>query len=128
EQLLVGDDIQAEVVGRLERLTRLPDDRFEAVISYASETAGAELPQLLNVIFGNSSMQRGIQVIRLDLPDSLLAAYPGPRFGRAGLRRLVNVPERPLLCTALKPMGLAAPDLAHLAHQFALGGIDLIKD
>ncbi|MCB0154325.1 MAG: ribulose 1,5-bisphosphate carboxylase large subunit [Anaerolineae bacterium] len=127
-QLLVGDDIQAEVVGRLERLSRLPDGHFEAVISYASETAGAELPQLLNVIFGNSSMQRGIQVIRFDLPDSLLAAYPGPRFGRAGLRRFVNVPERPLLCTALKPMGLAAPDLAHLAHQFALGGIDLIKD
>jgi len=128
EPLLVGDDIQAEVVGRLERLTPLDDRHFEAVISYAIETAGAELPQLLNVIFGNSSMQCGIQVTRFDLPDSLLTAYPGPRFGRAGLRRLVNVPERPLLCTALKPMGLAAPDLARLAHQFALGGLDLIKD
>jgi ribulose-bisphosphate carboxylase large chain len=101
---------------------------FEAAISYAIETTGFELPQLLNVMFGNTSMQPYIRVERLELPASLLQAFKGPRFGRAGLRKLVNAPERPLLCTALKPMGLPAKDLADLAYQFALGGIDLIKD
>lgn len=64
----------------------------------------------------------------LELPDSLLRAFKGPRFGREGLRDLLNVPDRPLLCTALKPMGLPPEELGNLAYQFALGGIDFIKD
>ena len=52
----------------------------------------------------------------------------GPRFGQAGLRALLGVPDRPLLCTAIKPMGLGPEALAELAYRLALGGIDLIKD
>ncbi|HXV41768.1 MAG TPA: RuBisCO large subunit C-terminal-like domain-containing protein, partial [Anaerolineae bacterium] len=128
QELLPDDDIRAGVVGRLESLQRLEANYFEAAISYAIETTGFELPQLLNVMFGNTSMQPHIRVERLELPASLLQAFKGPRFGRVGLRKLVNAPARPLLCTALKPMGLPVKDLAHLAYQFALGGIDLIKD
>ena len=126
--LLPQDDIRAQVVGRLEALTPLPNQRFEAVISYAIETVGDELTQLLNVMFGNTSMQPAIRVEQLTLPPLLLALFAGPRFGQAGLRRLLGVQQRPLLCTALKPLGLSAPELAGLARQFALGGIDLIKD
>jgi ribulose-bisphosphate carboxylase large chain len=128
EELLPDDDIRAEIVGRLESLQRLETNYFEAAISYAIESSGFELPQLLNVTFGNTSLQPHIRVERLELPASLLQAFKGPRFGRVGLRKLVNAPARPLLCTALKPMGLPVKDLAHLAYQFALGGIDLIKD
>jgi ribulose-bisphosphate carboxylase large chain len=128
EELLPDGDIRAEVVGYLESLQHLEANYFEAAISYAIETSGFELPQLLNVMFGNTSMQPYIRVERLELPASLLQAFKGPRFGRVGLRKLVNGPARPLLCTALKPMGLPVKDLAHLAYQFALGGIDLIKD
>ena len=53
---------------------------------------------------------------------------PGPRFGRAGIRALLDVADRPLLGTALKPMGLSAADLADLAYQLALGGVDIIKE
>ncbi|RMF03182.1 MAG: ribulose 1,5-bisphosphate carboxylase large subunit, partial [Chloroflexi bacterium] len=116
------------MVGRIESLHPLPTDDFEVVISYAVETAGNELTQLLNVIFGNTSMQLNIRVERISLPDALLQHYPGPKFGRAGLRKLVQAEHRPLLCTALKPMGLSAKNLAHLARQFALGGIDIVKD
>ncbi|HMQ55569.1 MAG TPA: RuBisCO large subunit C-terminal-like domain-containing protein [Anaerolineae bacterium] len=126
--LLAQDDLGTQVVGRLEALTPRPNRRFEAVISYASETVGDELTQLLNVVFGNTSMQPAIRVEQLSLPPSLLALFKGARFGQAGLRRLLGVERRPLLCTALKPLGLSAPDLAALARQFALGGIDLIKD
>lgn len=128
EEALVGDDIQAGLVGRIEALRAVGAGLFETAISYAVETAGIELTQLLNVIFGNTSMQPGIRVEELELPDSLLALFKGPRLGRAGLRRLLGVPERPLLATALKPVGLPAGDLAGLARRFALGGIDIIKD
>ena len=126
--LLADDDIRAGVVGRIESLESISRNHFEVAISYAVESTGSELTQLLNVIFGNSSMQPGIRVQHLFLPGSLLRQFMGPRFGRAGVRNRLGVAKRPLLCTALKPMGLSARSLADLAHQLALGGIDIIKD
>ncbi len=127
-ELIGNDDIRGQIFGRVESLSQIDDDHFEAVISYAVETSGFELTQLLNVIFGNSSIKPGIRVERLELPDVLLKAFKGPRFGRDGLRDYLGVGQRPLLCTALKPMGLSAQALADYAFQFALGGIDMIKD
>jgi ribulose-bisphosphate carboxylase large chain len=121
-------NIQEQIVGRIEAVAEAGSGAWLFRITYAVESAGFELTQLLNVIFGNSSIKPGIRVERLELPDSLLRHFKGPRFGVAGLREYLGVPERPLLCTALKPMGLSAAELADLAYQFALGGIDIIKD
>jgi ribulose-bisphosphate carboxylase large chain len=120
--------IRDHVFGRIERFERRADGSSVAVVSYAVEIAAGELTQLLNVIFGNSSIKPGIRVEGLDFPASLLGLFPGPRFGRHGLRSLLGVPKRPLLSTALKPMGLGASELADLAYRFSLGGMDLIKD
>jgi len=128
EDLLPDGDIREHIVGRIESLQRVSAKSCEVVISYPVETTGFDFVQMLNVMFGNSSIKPGIRVERLDLPDSLLRAFKGPRFGQAGLRALVGVGERPLLCTALKPMGLPPSELAKMAYQVALGGIDLIKD
>ncbi len=128
DELVPDGDIRDQIVGRIESLEQIGADRYEAVISYAIETSGFELPQLLNAVFGNTSIKPGVRVERLDLPESLLGWFVGPRFGRDGLRSHLGVPQRPLLCTALKPMGLPAAALADLAYQFALGGIDIIKD
>lgn len=119
--------IRDGIVGRVEELNE-GDGTALATISYAVESAGVELTQFLNVVFGNTSLQPGVRVEGLDLPDALQVAFGGPRFGVAGLRALLGVPRRPLLCTALKPMGLGVAELAEVAYRFALGGIDLIKD
>ncbi len=128
EELTPPGDIRERIVGSVEALEPQDANHFHAVISYAVETVGADLPQLLNVVFGNSSIKPGIRVERLELPDTFLRHFRGPRFGREGLRAWLKVPLRPLLCTALKPMGLPPTELANLAYQFARGGIDLIKD
>lgn len=120
--------IRDHVFGRIEQFERFDQASYKAIISYAVEIAAGELTQLLNVIFGNSSIKPGIRVEHLDLPESLLNNFKGPRFGRDGLRKLLHVPDRPLLCTAIKPMGLSSTELADLAYQFALGGMDMIKD
>ena len=120
--------IRDHVFGRIESFERRDVESFRAVIIYAVEIAAGELTQLLNVIFGNTSIKPGIRVEALDFPEVVLEQYQGPRFGRDGLRRLLNVPSRPLLCTAIKPMGLSCAELAGLAYQFALGGMDMIKD
>ncbi len=120
--------IRDHVFGRIESFEQRDEDSFQAKISYAVEIAAGELTQFLNVVFGNSSIKPGIRVEHLDLPESLLSCFKGPRYGREGIRKLLNVPKRPLLSTAVKPMGLSCQELADLAYQFALGGMDMIKD
>lgn len=127
-ELIPDDDIRKHIFGHIESLQLLEKNHYEATISYAVETSGFELTQLLNVIFGNTSLKPGIRVERLELPPNLLQVFKGPRFGRRGWRTWLNVPERPLLCTAIKPMGASAKTLAELTYQFAVGGIDIIKD
>ena len=127
--LLPPGDIPGQIVGQIERFEAIAgNDAFRAVISYPVEISDFELPQLLNVVFGNSSIKPGIRVDSFALPEPLLEAFRGPRFGQPGWRARLGVFGRPLLCTALKPMGLDVEALAELAYQFALGGIDIIKD
>jgi ribulose-bisphosphate carboxylase large chain len=128
DALIPGGMIRDHILGRVERFEAGSDGECTAEISYPAEIVGRELTQLLNVIFGNISIKPGIRVERLALPDEVLRSFNGPRFGRQGLREYLRVPDRPLLCTALKPLGLSAHGLADLAYQCAMGGIDIIKD
>lgn len=128
DALVPQNYIREQVLGRIEDFTALDENAYLTRISFAVEIVANELPQLLNVLFGNISLKPGIRLERFELPEGMAAKFGGPRFGRAGLRERLHVPERPLLCTALKPMGLLSRELAELAYQFALGGIDIIKD
>lgn len=128
EDLIPRQDIRDQILGRVTSFEPLDDERFEARIEFPIETAGEELPQLLNVLFGNISIKPGYRLTGFELPQELLARFRGPRFGRSGLRDLLGAYDRPLLSTAIKPMGLSPAELAEYARQFALGGIDLIKD
>lgn len=127
-QLIAEQAIHDQIIGRVARLEAVGPDTFEAAIDYPIEVAGRELTQLINVLFGNSSLKPGIRLQRFELPDALARAYPGPRFGQSGIRALFGASRGPLLCTAIKPMGRSPKALAELAYQLALGGIDLIKD
>jgi ribulose-bisphosphate carboxylase large chain len=121
--------LRDRVVGCVERIEAVEGARWRAVISYAAEVVGAEIPQFLNLLFGNISLKRGILVKQVDWPKQWLARFPGPRFGVDGLRRLCAVAtRRPLLCAALKPMGLSAIELARICGEFARGGVDIVKD
>ncbi|MBL8515441.1 MAG: ribulose 1,5-bisphosphate carboxylase [Betaproteobacteria bacterium] len=117
-----------EIVGRVERIEDLPDGAHRVTISLATETIGGETAQLMSMIYGNISLAEDVQILDVDLPDDLLAAFPGPRFGIDGLRKLTQAHGRPLTCTALKPQGLDSDELADLAYRLALGGLDMIKD
>ena len=126
--LIPESDITQYIVGRIENFEKVGQDRFSVTISYAIELAGKEFPQLLNVIQGLSSLIKGIRIEKLSFPDSLLALYKGPRFGQKGWREVLQVYDRPLLSTAIKPMGLSPQQLADMASKCALGGLDIIKD
>jgi ribulose-bisphosphate carboxylase large chain len=128
EDLIPNQAIRDQIVGRIASLETLGPEHFRTVIEFPVEAAGGELTQLINVLFGNISIKPGVRLVSFELPPSLLSRYRGPRFGQTGLRQLVGVWDRPLLCTAIKPMGLSPEELADLTYRLALGGIDLIKD
>ncbi len=101
---------------------------FEVILAIAPETTGNEASQLLNMLFGNCSLQPEVELIDVEFPEGYERAFPGPRFGIEGIRGIAGVAGRPLTCTALKPQGSPIEHLARLARTFALAGIDVIKD
>jgi ribulose-bisphosphate carboxylase large chain len=117
-----------DIVGRVEGITELGGGVFEVRIGLAVATTGLEAGQLLNVLFGNTSIHPDVALVDAVFPDVLPGTFGGPRHGLSGLRARVGAPARALTCSALKPQGLSAHALAELARKLALGGIDFIKD
>ena len=120
--------VEDEILGRVETLTNESGGQYLARISYSPDSVGNELPQLLNVVFGNSSIQKGIKVVDLDLGETLSERFPGPRFGVKGVRERANRPAGGLICPVVKPQGCDADTLAEIAYRCALAGADVIKD
>jgi ribulose-bisphosphate carboxylase large chain len=120
----------AGIVGQVEAITpcAAPSRAFDVKISYRADIANDSIPNLLNIIFGNISIRRGIQIIDIRLTPDQLRAFGGPRFGIGRLRAALGVRGRPLAATAIKPLGLSVQELARLAAGYALGGLDVIKD
>jgi ribulose-bisphosphate carboxylase large chain len=124
----IGDEqVLKEVVATVESIKPHAGD-FEVVLGIAPATTGNEASQLMNMLFGNCSLQPEVKLIDVAFPASYEKVFPGPRFGIAGIRTITGVEGRPLTCTALKPLGSSVEYLAHLARTFALAGIDVIKD
>lgn len=120
--------IKDHIVGRIEDLQQVADGLFNVIISYTIEETGFNLPQFLNVVYGNISMKTGVRVEKIHFPPELLKHFKGPRFGKEGMRKLVKVFTRPLTCSAIKPMGLPLSELVQMASDYAYGGLDMIKD
>jgi ribulose-bisphosphate carboxylase large chain len=120
--------IAGHIIGSVEAIRPAGDDLHRVVITQPLATVGGDPAQLLNVLFGNSSLQPDVVLDDVELPDPAFAWLPGPRAGVAGLREVAGVSGRPLLATALKPMGLRPDRLAALCGLFARAGLDLIKD
>jgi ribulose-bisphosphate carboxylase large chain len=118
----------AALVGRVEALRAEAEGCTLATLAYDPAATAFEPAQLVNVIFGNSSLHADVECADVELPPALTRALRGPRFGIEGLRKLAQVWDRPLTCTAVKPMGLSPAALAELAYTFACAGIDVIKD
>jgi ribulose-bisphosphate carboxylase large chain len=120
--------VRAEIIGRVEAIAEKEKGLFEVCIALAQETVGDDPGQLLNMLFGNSSLQDDVVLHDVELPAGLAKSFGGPGHGLHGLRQRVGACSRALTCSALKPQGLPPTKLADLARRFALGGIDYIKD
>jgi ribulose-bisphosphate carboxylase large chain len=120
--------VSTEVLGRVENIRADGTGHFLVTIGLALETTGFEAGQMMNMLFGNSSLHPDLTLLDVELDAQSAARFGGPRFGVDGLRQLLGAATRPLTCTALKPQGSTVDELAYLAGQFAEAGIDIIKD
>ncbi len=120
--------VLCDVVARVESLVPQIDGSTFARLSLSLESVADDAGQLLNMLFGNSSLHDDVRVVDVRLPAALAGVFGGPALGIDGVRRLVNVHDRPLTCAALKPIGSTGPDLARMTAAFARAGIDIVKD
>jgi ribulose-bisphosphate carboxylase large chain len=120
--------VAERVLGRVEWVDPESEGRYRVTISHPLATTAHDPAQLLNVIFGNSSLQPDVVLADVELPEAAFDWLPGPRAGIPGLRALTGVTGRPLLATALKPMGLRPEQFGALCRGFASAGLDLVKD
>jgi ribulose-bisphosphate carboxylase large chain len=110
--------------GRLRRAT--------VTLSWPLDNIGPSLPNLLATVAGNLFELKpvtGLRLLDIRLPPAFARAYPGPRFGIGGTRRLAGVEQGPLIGTIIKPsVGFGPEETAALTKTLCEAGIDFIKD
>lgn len=109
-----------------------PVRRALVTISWPLDNLGPSLPNLLAAVAGNLfelQAVTGLKLLDIRLPDAFAQAYPGPRFGIDGTRRLSGVASGPVIGTIIKPsVGFTADETAALVATLCAAGIDFIKD
>lgn len=120
--------ILEDIVGLVDDIRDIGSGLHAVRIALSRATIGNDAGQLLNMLFGNTSLQDDVVLHDADLSSDVVTGFGGPNIGFAALRERVGATGRALTCSALKPQGLSPALLADLAARFARGGIDFIKD
>jgi ribulose-bisphosphate carboxylase large chain len=120
--------VLADIVGRVDGIEDLGTGWFSVRISLAVATVGGEAGQLLNMLFGNTSLHEDVVLRDVEVPETLRQTFGGPGHGISGLRARLGADRRALTGSALKPQGLSPHALGLLAERFARGGLDFVKD
>lgn len=120
--------ISEHIVGKPVDKKQISDNQFDVDISWPVANIGEEVTQFLNILFGNISLNPGIQITDVDWNALPSALFAGPSHGIDGVRSALGIPDRALSCTALKPMGTSSEEFGRMTYEFALGGMDIIKD
>ncbi len=87
---------------------------------------------ILTYIAGNVFGMKEVQALKLldvRFPPAMLEQYDGPSYTLDDMRNYLNVYDRPILGTIVKPkMGLTSAEYAEVAYDFRVGGGDFVKN
>lgn len=92
----------------------------------------ANMPNILSSIAGNVFGLGALRKLRLNdvyFPSKIADNFKGPKYGIDGVRKLLEVKDRALVGTIIKPkLGLKTEDHAEVAFNAWVGGCDIVKD
>ena len=91
---IADEFVHAEIVGRVEGIAEQEPGLFEVRISLAAQTVGGDPGQLINMLFGNTSLHEDVTLHDVVFPQELINAFGGPRHGLHELRRRAGAPAR----------------------------------
>ncbi|MBO6920411.1 MAG: ribulose 1,5-bisphosphate carboxylase [Rhizobiaceae bacterium] len=120
--------IEDVVLGKVVSVAKESEQTYLGEISYHIDAVGTELPQLLNVIFGNASILKGVKVIGFKFNSDVRDLFPGARFGARGVRTLIGKDTGGFVCPVIKPQGSTTQELSDLCYKTAVAGADIIKE
>lgn len=93
---------------------------------------GGNVQNILTFIVGNVLGMKEISELKmLDVwfPSTMLEQYDGPSYTLDDMRKYLNVYDRPILGTIIKPkIGLTAAEYAEVCYDFWSGGGDFVKN
>ncbi len=127
KEALTGEAARLGLLGRVDGIDPDPDGA-RVTIEYPAAAAADDPAQLLNLLFGNASLQGDVVLVDIEVSGPLRELLGGPVHGIEGIRSAAGVGSRPLACAALKPMGLGPEALGRICLTLAEAGIDVIKD
>lgn len=109
-----------------------PFRRARVAIDYPVDNIGHNLPTLAATVAGNLydlGEVTGLKLVSVEVPQAYRALFPLPRLGVEGTRRVLNVRDRPLFGTIIKPnVGMSPAQIASLVRDLCEAGVDFIKD
>jgi ribulose-bisphosphate carboxylase large chain len=90
------------------------------------------IPNILSSVVGNVFGFKAVSALRIEdmkIPLALVNSFPGPKFGIAGVRKILGVKDRPMTGSTEKPkLGNSPKEHAYIAYNTLRGGIDTVKD
>lgn len=129
----IREKYQAKVLGVYEVPTSNDTKDAFVVIAHpvVNFNASPSIPMVLSGVAGNlfSTKPAKVKLVDITFPKSFINEFKGPKFGIEGLRKLLNVFDRPFVAGILKPkIGMGPDRVAETVYELALGGADLVKD
>ncbi|MGC9157723.1 MAG: RuBisCO large subunit C-terminal-like domain-containing protein [Terracidiphilus sp.] len=133
----VREKYAAKVIGiysvpNYELIANMPKDqpRYAIIrVAYPWVNFYDNIGLMLSSVIGNISSMPNLKLVDLEFPKSFVKQFKGPKFGIEGIRKYLNIPERPLLNNMIKPCtGITPAEGAKLFYEAAAGGTDWIKD
>lgn len=99
-----------------------PEDHFEH----------GNMPQILASIAGNVFGMKAVESLRLEdiqFTKKIVNSFPGPKFGKEGIRKFMHIQKRPVMLSVAKPkVGMTTEEHTEVGRQIWEGGLDLLKD
>jgi len=93
---------------------------------------GGNIQNILTYLVGNVLGMKQVNALKLlDVwfPPAMLEQYDGPSYTIDDMRKYLDVYDRPILGTIVKPkMGLTSSEYAEVAYDFWAGGGDFVKN